>query len=107
MHEVDGHEVDGTEATVDASDKLVDRRPEVLVLLDILARRDGKLCENNFADPLGMLGQEEFESVQLLWDTLDVVQSVDTNDDLDVSEAVLELLNALLDVRFLQVLWDG
>lgn len=51
-----------------------------------------------------MLAEEELECVQFLWDTLDVVQSVDTNNDLDAVEAVLELLDTFLDVGLLQVL---
>lgn len=51
-----------------------------------------------------MLAEEELECVQFLWDTLDVVQSVDTNDDLDAVEALLELLNTFLDVGLLYVL---
>lgn len=37
-----------------------------------------------------MLRQEDFESVQLLGNTLDVVQAVNTNDDLDPLEPLLE-----------------
>lgn len=36
MHEVDGHKVDSSEPAVDATNKLVDGRSQVLVLLDIL-----------------------------------------------------------------------
>ena len=37
VHEVDGHEVNGAEATVDSADEFVDRCTEVLVLLDVLS----------------------------------------------------------------------
>lgn len=47
VHEVDGHEVDSAEATIDTADKLVDGRAEVLVLLDVLTRRDGQLDEDD------------------------------------------------------------
>lgn len=62
------------------------------------------MCKDNLADPLWVLAEEELECVQFLWDTLDVVQSVDTNNDLDAVEAVLELLDTFLDVGLLQVL---
>ena len=42
--------------------------------------------------------------MQFLRDTLDVVESVNTNNDLDISEALLQLLDTLLYVRFLDVL---
>ena len=47
MHEVDRHELDRSESTVDSSHELVDRRSQVLVLLDVLTGRDGELNEDN------------------------------------------------------------
>lgn len=37
----------------------------------------------HLADPLGMLGEENLERLQLLRHTLDVVQAINTNHDLD------------------------
>ena len=107
MHEVNGHELDRAETSVDASNKLVDRRTQVLVLFDVLPRRNCELREDNLADPFGVLAEEQLKSVQFLWDTLDVVETIDTDDHLDVTEALLQLLDTLLDVGFLQVLYDG
>jgi hypothetical protein len=39
---------------------------EVLGLLDVLSRRECDLDQNGLADPLGMLGHEDFERVELL-----------------------------------------
>lgn len=44
-----------------------------------------------------MLSQKDLEGVQLLGDTLDVVESVNTDDELDALEPLLELLDSLLD----------
>ena len=49
-----------------------------------------------------MLGKEDLEGVQLLWHTLDVIETVDTNDQLDIFELALEGGNALLDILLLQ-----
>ena len=101
---MNGHELDRAETSVDASNELVDCRAQVLVFLDILARGYGKLRKDNLADPFRMLCQEELERVQLLRDTLDVVEPVDTDDDLDTVEAVLELLDTFLNAVLLEVL---
>ena len=101
MHEVDRHELDGAELAVDASDKFVDDSAEVLVLLDILARGNGDLYEDNLANPLRVLGKEDLESVQLLGHTLDIIQTVDTDNELDALELLLERCDALLDLGLL------
>jgi hypothetical protein len=51
-----------------------------------------------------VFGQEDFESMQLLWNTLDVVEAIDTNDDFDTLELLLELRDALLHLWLLQSL---
>lgn len=56
------------------------------------------------ANPFWMLTEEKLESVQLLWNTLDVIKSVYTNNDLHVAESLLELLNSFLHTFLLQVL---
>ena len=42
-----------------------------------------------------MLCEEEFESVQLLWNALDVIETVDTNDDFHAAETLLKLSDAV------------
>jgi phytoene dehydrogenase-like protein len=101
VHEVDWHELDGTELAVDASNKFVDNSAEILVLLDILARGNGDLYEDNLANPLRVLGKEDLESVQLLGHTLDVVQAVDTDNELDALELLLERCDTFLDLGLL------
>lgn len=51
----------------------------------------------HFADPFRVLRQEHLQGVQLLRDTLDIVQSVHTNDDFASLEPLLECLESVLD----------
>ncbi len=104
VHEMYGHKLDSPKSTVDAPDELVHCCAQILILLDVLTRRHSKLYKDNPADPLGMLCEEKLECVELLRHALDIVESVDTNDDLDAVEALFEGSDALLDGFFLQVL---
>ena len=90
------HKLDSPKATVDTSDELIHRRAQVLVLLDILTRRHSKLDKDDPADPLWMLCEEKLECVELLRHALDIVESVNTNDDLDAVKALFERSDALL-----------
>ena len=51
-----------------------------------------------------MLSQEQLQSVELLGDTLDVIQSVDADDKLNTVESLLELMNPFLNRLFGEVL---
>jgi hypothetical protein len=51
-----------------------------------------------------MLCEEEFEGVQLLWNTLDVIETVDTNDDFHAAEALLKLGDAVYDGLSFEIL---
>ena len=101
---MDGHEFDSAKTTVDATDEFIDGGPEVLVLLDVLPRRHRELYEDDLADPFRMLGEEEFESMKFLWDTFDIVQAIDADNDLDAAKALLQLRYALFDGLFLEIL---
>lgn len=101
---MDRHKLDGAELSVDAADQLVDYCAKVLVFLDILARRNGNLDENDLANPLRVLSKKNLESMQLLRHTLDVVQTVDTDNELDALELLLECCNALLNLGLLKAL---
>ena len=104
MHKVNRHEINCSESTIDAANELVDDRPQILVLFDILPRRYCQLCKNDFADPFGMLAKEELERMQLLRDTLDIVQSVHADDDLNISKPLLKLGDPFPDALLFQVL---
>ena len=54
-----------------------------------------------------MLREEELERVQLLGDTLDVVEAVNANNELHSREPLLQLSNTRLYRVFLQVLLDA
>ena len=105
MHKMYRHKLDSPKATVNTPDELVHCRAQVLILLDVLTRRYSKLYKDDLADPLGMLCEEKLESVELLRHALDIVESVDTDDDLDAVKALFEGSDALLDGLFLQILW--
>lgn len=102
VHEMDGDELHGTELAVDSADQLVDHRPQVLVLFHVPTTGHCDLHEDNLAPPLRMLAQKHLHGVQLLRDTLDVIQSVDTDYDLAALEGLLQLLDSLLDGVLLQ-----
>ena len=104
---MDGHEVHGSEATVDASYELIHSRTQVLILLNVLSRRDGELRQDNLPDPFRMLREEELERVKLLGDTFDVIKTVDADDDLASAETLLELSDTLLDGILLEVVDEG
>lgn len=102
MEEVDGHEFNSAEFAVDAADELVDHGAEILILFHVLARGDGDLDENDFADPFRVFGQEYFQGVQLLWHSLNVIQSVDTDNQLDTFEFAVQCRDTFLHRRFLE-----
>ena len=91
-----------TESSVDSTDEFVDHSPKILILLHVLSTGYRHLHEHNLADPLRMFRQENFKRMQLLWNTLDVIQTVDAHDDLDSLEFPFERRNALLDFWFLK-----
>lgn len=97
VQEVDRHPIDRAEPAVDPPDQLVDRRAQVLVLLDVLARRHGDLDEDDLAEPLWVFFEEDLHRVQLLRHALDVVEAVDADNDLDAFETTTERRDTLHD----------
>ena len=79
-----------TEFAIDSAHKLVDNSSEILIFFDVFTTGDSNLDQDNFPNPFRMLCEEDFQGMKLLRNTLDVVQSVDTNDDLDSLKPVLE-----------------
>ena len=104
VEKVDGHELDGAELAVDATHELVHDGAEVLILFNVLTRGHGDLYEDNLADPLGVLGQEDLERVELLGHALDVVEAVHTDDELDALELAAQRGYALLHLGLLESL---
>ena len=56
------------------------------------------------ANPFGVLCEENFERMQFLWDTLDVIQTIHTNDQLYACKSFLQLCYSRLDFGFFQTL---
>lgn len=122
MEVVDRRVVDGSESSVDLADQLIDARPKVLVLFDILSRRNGQLNQHtlelqrvsrnmtvgeprtHLLHPFWMLRQENLEALQFLRNTLDVVESVNTDDDLLALKLGLQLLRPVDHMFFLDAL---
>ena len=106
VHEVDRHELDGAEATVDSSHQLVDVRAQVLILLDILTRGHGDLHQYYLANPLGMLVEEYLHGVQLLRNSLDVIETINADDNFDAFETTAESGDTVDDTLTLKALFQ-
>lgn len=91
-----GHELDCPETSIDTTDKLVDSCAQILVLLYVLSGGNSKLSKDDLPNPLWVLGEEELECVELLGNALDIVEAINTDNDLDSVETVLEGCNTLL-----------
>lgn len=110
---MDRHELNGTEPPIDSSNKLIHCRPKVLVFLHVLTRRHRKLNKHNlkagdqkllpdttltdFADPFWVLCKEQLHRMELLRNSLYVIETIHTNDDLHPTKSLLQLVNAVLD----------
>jgi hypothetical protein len=97
MEEVDRHEFDGSKFAVDSANKFVDNGAKILVFFDILSARNGHLHENYFADPFRVFREEDFESVQLLGDSLYIIEPVNPNNKLDSLEFAFQNSDSILD----------
>ena len=64
MHEVDGHEIHGTEATIDTTHELVDGSAQILVFFNVLSRRDGKLCQDDLREAPPEHLEQSYERVK-------------------------------------------
>lgn len=89
-----------TEPPIDPANELIHDRSQVLILLHIAATGNGNLDEYNLSNPLRVLVEENFESVKLLGNTLDVVETVNADDEFDTLELLLELRDTFLDGGF-------
>lgn len=77
---MDGHEFDSAETAINSADQLIDYGPEILIFFHVLSAGNCDLDEDDFTDPLGMFGKEDFECVEFLWDAFDVIESIHSND---------------------------
>lgn len=77
-----------------------------MVLLDVLSRRNSDLNQDNLANPFRVFCEEYFKRMKLLRDTLDIVETVNANDQFNALEFTLKRGNALLDLWFLEALFE-
>jgi hypothetical protein len=105
MHKVYRHKLDSAEASINATDELVDRCTQILVLLDVLSRGHGELYKDDLSDPFWVLSEEELKCMELLRNALNIIKSIDADDDFHAVKALLKGNDTLLNGLFLQVLW--
>jgi hypothetical protein len=98
------HKINCTKPTIDPSHQLVHSRSQILILFDVLPGWHCQLHEDYFSNPFGVLCQEDLESVHLLWNTLDVVKTINADDDFASLETLLELCYPRLDFWLLNTL---
>lgn len=91
-----GGKISLTETTVDAANKLIHHSTQVLIFLHITSTWDGDLHQDDLSNPFWVLVKEDLESVELLRDTLDVIQAVDTDDKFHALKLLFELGDTLL-----------
>jgi hypothetical protein len=114
VHEMDRHKLHRPKAAIDSSNQFVYRRTQVLIFLDVLTGRNGELNQYDLqkryvnlidvlghaaaylSDPLWVLCEEKLECVQLLGDTLDVIEAVNADDELHARKPLLQLSNTRL-----------
>ena len=91
-----------TKFSINSSDKFVDNSAEILVFLHVFSAGDGHLDQDDLTNPLWVLSQEDLQGVQLLRYTLDVIQTINSNDKLDTFKLLLEGVNSVNDLWLLQ-----
>ena len=96
MHKVNGHKFHRPKSSIYPSHQLIHARSQILVLFDVSTRGDGYLDKNDFSYHLGVRSQEGLESMKLLRDSFNVVESVDTDYNLDTLEPGTEFGDSLL-----------
>jgi len=67
-------------------------------------RKNKTRWKAHFSNPLRVFCQEQLKSVKLLRNSLNVIQSIYSDDQLDTVESLLELLDSLLNRRSFQAL---
>jgi len=95
-------EFDAAELAIDAPNQFVDGTAEIFVFFNILSGWNGDLDKLDLTNPLRVGLEEVLKSVQFLWNSFDVVQTVDTDDELGTSELFLKLLDTFLYLRPLE-----
>lgn len=106
VQEMNGLELDSAEFPVDTADQFVNHGSQVLILFNILSTGYSHLYQDDLAHPLRVVAEEDLQRVQLLGHTLNVVQTVDTDHELDTLEFLFEHGNALLHLFLLEALLE-
>ena len=91
-----------TKFAVYPPNQLIDHSSQILVFFHVLSAWHRNLHENNLANPLWMSGKKHLQGMQLLWDALDIVKTVNADHQLDAAKFVLQTGNAILHLAGLQ-----
>lgn len=85
---------------IDLASNSTQLRLQLLILLDVLPAWHGYLDEHNFIAQFRVVVQKFIECLQLLRETLDMVESIDAHNDLDAFVLFFQGLDALLHLGF-------
>ena len=102
MHEMNWHELDSAELAVDAPNELIHDSTEILVLFHVLSGWHRDLHQDDFADPFWVFCEEDFESVELLWNAFNIIKTIHANNKLDALELLLKGCYSFLDLWLLK-----
>lgn len=91
------HELDGAKAAIDSAYQLVDDCSEILVFFDVFSAGYCYLDEHNFSYPFRVFCKEYLECVKLLGNSFDIIESVDSNDQLYPFEFTFQDSDSVLD----------
>lgn len=95
-----------TEFAIDPAHEFVHHGPQILIFLHVLPARHRDLDQDNLTNPLWVVAEEHLEGMQLLRDTLDIVQTVNADHELYALEFLLQHGDAFLDLFFLEALLE-
>lgn len=87
---------------IDLVYSLVYPRCQVLVFRIIFSARDGNLNQCHLPQHLGVLIEEQVKRVQLLWNSLNVIEAIHANDIFHVWVLFIERRDTFFDFVFLQ-----
>lgn len=79
---------------------------QILVFFYVLPAWHCNLHEDNLANPFWMTGKKNLQGMQFLWDTLDIVKTVNADHQLGPAKFVLQTGNAILHLATLQALCE-
>lgn len=90
-----------TEFAIYPAYQFIHHRSQVLIFFNVLSARNGNLNQDNLSDPFRVIGEEDFEGMQLLRHAFDVIETIHSDHELDTLKFLLQSGNSLFDLFFL------